>query len=170
MCSLLESAVFNSTIYLSNTQVLLHKSRLNSQDFIVPVCSVPYNERIVMANENEKSNWEKIKSFFWNAIVGAIIISIVGFSWLGWVTGGTAQQEAKQMSEEAVNDRLAKICVYQAIQDPGKDQKLKELKEKSSYEKDDYVMKQGWATMPGEEEPEREVADKCAELLLDISQ
>ena len=57
-----------------------------------------------MANENEKSNWEKIKSFFWNAIVGAIIISIVGFSWLGWVTGGTAQQEAKQMSEEAVND------------------------------------------------------------------
>jgi len=123
-----------------------------------------------MANENEKSNWEKIKSFFWNAIVGAIIISIVGFSWLGWVTGGTAQQEAKQMSEEAVNDRLAKICVYQAIQDSGKDLKLKELKEKSSYEKDDYVMKQGWATMPGEEEPEREVADKCAELLLDISQ
>ena len=51
-----------------------------------------------MANENEKSNWEKIKSFFWNAIVGAIIISIVGFSWLGGVTGGTAQQEAKQMS------------------------------------------------------------------------
>ena len=123
-----------------------------------------------MANENEKSNWEKIKSFFWNAIVGAIIISIVGFSWLGWVTGGTAQQEAKQMSEEAVNDRLSKICVYQAIQDPRKDLKLKELKEKSSYEKDDYVMKQGWATMPSEEEPEREVADKCAELLLDISQ
>ena len=123
-----------------------------------------------MANENEKSNWEKIKSFFWNAIVGAIIISIVGFGWLGWVTGGTAQQEAKQMSEEAVNDRLTKICVYQAIQDPGKDLKLKELKEKSSYETDDYVMKQGWATMPGEEEPERVVADKCAKLLLDISQ
>ena len=123
-----------------------------------------------MANENEKSNWEKIKSFFWNAIVGAIIISIVGFSWLGWVTGGTAQQEAKQMSEEAVNDRLAKICVYQAIQDSGKDLKLKELKEKSSYEIDDYVMKQGWATMPGEQDRERVVADKCAKLLLDISQ
>ena len=123
-----------------------------------------------METGNEKLNWEKIKSFFWNAIVGAILISIVGFSWLGWVTGGTAQQEANQMSEEAVNDRLAKICVYQAIQDQGKDLKLKELKEKSSYEIDDYVMKQGWATMPGEEEPERVVADKCAELLLDISQ
>ena len=123
-----------------------------------------------MANENEKSNWEKIKSFFWNAIVGAIIISIVGFSWLGWVTGGTAQQEAKQSAKKSVNDRLAKICVYQFGKDPEKDLKLKELKEKSSYEKDDYVMKQGWATMPGEEEPERVVADKCAKLLLDISQ
>ena len=123
-----------------------------------------------MANENEKSNWEKIKSFFWNAIVGAILISIVGFSWLGWVTGGTAQQEANQMSEEAVNDRLAKICVYQFGKDPEKDLKLKELKEKSMWNRGDYLKNQGWATMPGEEEPERGVADKCAELLLDISQ
>jgi len=123
-----------------------------------------------MAIGIEKLNWEKIKSFFWNAIVGAILISIVGFNWWGWVLESTANQKAKQMSEEAVNDRLAKICVYQAIQDPGKDLKLKELKEKSSYERDDYVMKQDWATMPGEEEPERVVADKCAELLLDISQ
>jgi hypothetical protein len=122
-----------------------------------------------MAIGIEKLNWEKIKSFFWNAIVGAILISIVGFSWLGWVLESTAQLEAKQMSEEDVNDRLAKICIYQAIQDPGKDLKLEELKEKSSYERDDYVMKQGWATMPGEEEPERGVADKCAELILESS-
>jgi len=122
-----------------------------------------------MAIGIEKLNWEKIKSFFLNAIVGAILISIVGFSWLGWVLESTAQLEAKQMSEEDVNDRLAKICIYQAIQDPGKDLKLEELKEKSSYERDDYVMKQGWATMPGEEEPERGVADKCAELILESS-
>ena len=83
MCGLPESAVFNSPIYLSNIQVLHHKSRLDSQDFIVTVCSAPYNERIVMAIGIEKLNWEKIKSFFWNAIVGAILISIVGFSWLG---------------------------------------------------------------------------------------
>ena len=122
-----------------------------------------------METGNEKLNWEKIKSFFWNAIVGAILISIVGFSWLGWVLESTAQLEAKQSAEKSVNDRLAKICVYQAIQDPGKDLKLEELKEKSSYERDDYVMNQGWATMPGEEEPERGVADKCAELILESS-
>ena len=123
-----------------------------------------------MAFGIENLNWEKIKSFIGNAIVGAIVISIVGFSWLGWVLESTANQKAKHMSEEAVIVSLAEICVYQASQDPGKDLKLKELKEKSSYEIDDYVMKQGWATMPGEEEPERVVADKCAKLLLDISQ
>jgi hypothetical protein len=29
-----------------------------------------------------------------------------------------------------------------------------------------HVKKQGWATMPGEKEPESRVADECAELLL----
>jgi len=123
-----------------------------------------------MATGIEKLNWEKIKSFFWNAIVGAILISIVGFSWLGWVTGGTAQQEAKQSAEKSVNDRLAKICVYQASQDPEKDLKLKELKGKSSWNRGDYLKNQGWATMPDEEEPDHGVAEKCAELLMEIGQ
>ena len=123
-----------------------------------------------MAFGIEKINWEKIKSFTGNAIVGAIVISIVGFSWLGWVLESTANQKAKQMSEEAVIVSLAEICVYQASEDPGKDLKLKELIKKSSWTRGDYVIKQGWSTMAGEEEPESGVADKCAELLMDISQ
>ena len=51
-----------------------------------------------MAFGIEKINWEKIKSFTGNAIVGAIVISIVGFSWWGWVLESTANQKAKQMS------------------------------------------------------------------------
>ena len=122
-----------------------------------------------MATGNEKLNWEKIKSFFWNAIVGAILISIVGFSWLGWVTGGTAQQEAEQSAKKSVNDRLAKICVYQFGKDPEKDLKLEELKGRSSWNRGDYLKNQGWATMPGEEEPDHGVAEKCVELLMEIS-
>ena len=123
-----------------------------------------------MAFGIEKLNWEKIKTFIGNAIVGAIVISIVGFSWLGWVLESTANQKAKQMSEEAVIVSLAKICVYQASQDPGKDLKFKELIKESSWTRGDYVIKQGWSTMAGLEEPESGVADKCAKLLLDISQ
>ena len=123
-----------------------------------------------MAFGIENLNWEKIKSFIGNAIVGAIVMSIVGFSWLGWVLESTANQKAKQMSEEAVIVSLAEICVYQASQDPEKDLRLKELIKESSWTRDDYVIKQGWSTMAGEEEPESGVADKCAELLIDISQ
>ena len=123
-----------------------------------------------MAIGIEKLNWEKIKSFFWNAIVGAILISIVGFSWLGWVLESTAQLEATQSAEKSVNDRLAKICVYQFGKDPEKDLKLGELKGRSSWNRGDYLKNQGWATMPGEEEPDYGVAEKCAELLMEISQ
>ena len=123
-----------------------------------------------MAFGIENLNWEKIKSFIGNAIVGAIVMSIVGFSWLGWVLESTANQKAKQMSEEAVIINLSKICVYQASQDPEKDLKLKELIKESSWTRDDYVKKQGWSTIAGEEELERGVADKCAGLLMEISQ
>ena len=88
---------------------------------------------------------------------------------MGWVTGGTAQHEAKQSAKKSVNDRLAKICVYQFGNDPEKDLKLKELKGKSSWNRGDYLKNQGWATMPGEEEPVHGVAEKCAELLIQSS-
>ncbi len=120
--------------------------------------------------KSKKLSWAKIKPFFWTAVGGAIVITILGFSWWGWVTGGTAQQMAAQMAEEAVTERLAKICVYQFNQDPEKVQKLKELKEKSSWERDYYVKEQGWATMPGEDEPDGGAADKCVELIVKSSQ
>ena len=49
-------------------------------------------------------------------------------------------------------------------------EQIKELIEESSWTRDDYVKKQGWSTIAGEEEPERGVADKCAELLMEINQ
>ena len=111
-------------------------------------------------------NWEKIKTGLWGAIGGAIVLAIVGFAWGGWVTGGTA----RQMAEDVVVGRLAPICVEQYNQDSEKDQKLKELKEKASWERSDYVQNKGWATMPGEKNPDRKVAEKCADLVIQLSQ
>ena len=113
-------------------------------------------------------NWQKFKlgfwSVFWGAICGAIVIVVIGFKWGGWATGGTAQI----MAEEAVVDRLALICVAQFNQDSQKDQKLKELKQAGSWERDRYVEKQGWATMLGEKKPDSEVADECAKRIMEI--
>jgi len=113
-------------------------------------------------------NWkEKIKLVALGAIGGAIVLAIIGFAWGGWVTGGTAQEMAKEMADKAVIDRLAPICVLQSNQDPEKDKKLAELKELRSWDRRDYVEKQGWATMPGEKEPDGEVAGECASRLVE---
>ncbi len=115
-------------------------------------------------------NWEKIKTGLWGAIGGAIVLAIVGFAWGGWVTGETAQEMAEQMAEDAVVDRLAPICVEQFSQGTEKDLKLKELKAKISYLRREYVEKQGWATMPGEEKPDSKVAEKCRDRLIELGQ
>ena len=115
-------------------------------------------------------NWEKIKPALWSATGGAIVLAIIGFSWGGWVTGSTAQTMAEESAETAVVSRLAPICVEQFNQDSDKDMKLKELKEKSSWERGDYAKKHGWAIMPGEKEADRKVAVKCAELVMQLGQ
>ena len=113
-------------------------------------------------------NWkEKIKLIAWGAIGGAIVLAIIGFALGGWVTGGTAQEMAGEMAEKAVVDRLAPICVAQFKQDPEKDKKLEELKKADSWERRDYVKKQGWAIMPGEKESDYNVAREFARLLVE---
>jgi hypothetical protein len=105
----------------------------------------------------------------WACVASIVATMIVGFTWGGWVTGGTARKMADGVSEEAVARRLAPMCVVRFKQDVRKDQKLKGLRETGSYEQADYVKKQGWATMPGEPEPDAKVADECVKLLMSMS-
>ena len=115
-------------------------------------------------------NWDKFKLGLAGAVGGGIVVAIIGFAWGGWVTGGTAQKMAEELAQKAVVARLAPICVEQFNQDSAKDQKLTALKETDSWKRNDYVEKQGWATMPGEKEADSKVAGKCAELLADLGQ
>ncbi len=108
----------------------------------------------------------KVKLCLWGAVGGAIVISIIGFALGGWVTGGTAQK----MVEDAVVSRLTPICVEQFNRDSEKDQKLKGLKKEHSWKRDDYVEKQGWATMPGEKKPDSKVAEQCVTQLMKLGQ
>jgi hypothetical protein len=106
---------------------------------------------------------------FWSWVVSIALTMIIGFAWGGWVTGAASRRMAETVAEDAVADRLASICVGQFNQDPGKDQKLQALKETSTYERRAYIQDQGWATMPGDEEPDRAVADECVKLLMLIN-
>jgi len=109
------------------------------------------------------------KVVFWFLVAAIILTMITGFTWGGWMTGGTAERMASATAKDAVVQRLALICVAQFNQDAGKEPKFKELQETSAYQRDDYVRDQGWATMPGDEKPDSKVADTCARLLGQIS-
>jgi hypothetical protein len=120
--------------------------------------------------QSYRQRWEEARAtkkvVFGFAVAAVVLTLIVGFNWGGWVTGGSAQAMAK----EAVVQRLAAVCVAQFDQNLGKDQKLTELKDTSTWQRRAYVEKQGWATMPGEEKPNSKVADECAKRLVLIGQ
>ena len=66
-------------------------------------------------------------------------------------------------------NRLAPIAIAQFMQDPNKEERLKELKKLEFWgenSKSDYVQKQGWATMPGASQPNRRVATACGAKLV----
>ncbi len=109
---------------------------------------------------------EYIKPFAWGMAVGMVVLLIVIFS-AGWVvTSSSAKAMAQDISENAVLERLGPISVAQFMQDPNREARLKELKETDSWKRSDYVEKQGWATMPGETEADRDVANECTRRLM----
>jgi hypothetical protein len=101
------------------------------------------------------------------AIVGAIATMILGFSQGGWYTGGSAERLAQEKAEVAVIDALIPVCINQSKLDPEATAKLGKLTAiKTSYEQRDFVINAGWATMPAADEPNRELASKCADALM----
>jgi hypothetical protein len=103
---------------------------------------------------------------FWSWVGVVILTLVVGFEWGGWVTGGTSRSRAEAAGQDAVVARLAPICVYQADHDPQKAEKLQALEGTDSWSRADYVIRQGWATMPGDHEADSRVAEQCVTLLL----
>ncbi len=108
---------------------------------------------------------EWLKPALYGAAAGAVALAIVGFSWGGWVTGGTAKQLAANQAKLEVVAALAPICVEQSKQDPQVVDTLARLKDASSYQRSDMLMKAGWATMPGSSAPSRDVASACMQKL-----
>jgi hypothetical protein len=108
---------------------------------------------------------EWLKPGLYGAAAGAIALAIVGFSWGGWVTGGTAEKMASEQAQLEVIATLVPICVEQSSKDPQVVATLAQLKDASSYQRSDMLMKAGWATMPGSSDPNRNVARACMETL-----
>ena len=103
----------------------------------------------------------KAKYGIWGLILGAGAATIIGFNWGGWTTRGTSQQ----MTDAALLAARAAICVAQFSKGPNEQQRIKELKAVSSWDRASVIEKGGWDKMPGEEKANDAVARACAEGL-----
>ena len=106
------------------------------------------------------------KRLFQGLAVGVIGTLIIGFGWGGWNLGGTVEKKLETASRTSLVTALAPICADKFERAAKADNDLVvKLNAVSSWQRDDYLMKAGWATFPGGAEPDRGVADACAELL-----
>lgn len=110
---------------------------------------------------------EWLKPGSYGAVVGAIFVGIVGFSWGGWMTGGVAASFASEMAHDEVISALVPVCVDLAHTDKERVAKLATINEAASYQRRDAVMDAGWATVPGSDVPDSDLAQACI-IALDL--
>ena len=85
------------------------------------------------------------------AAAGAIATLIVGFSWGGWVTGGSAKELVQKSVSTALVSALSPVCVEKFQHSPEAAANLVELKKVNSWQQGSYIEKGGWATMHGDD-------------------
>lgn len=105
------------------------------------------------------------KHYFWGAVVGAVGVLMVTYSWKFMLTPGEAERLGKTRAEAAVAQALAPFCVDKFEHEKNAAAKLVELKKLDQYQQAAYIEKGGWATLPGSTTPNSGAAKTCAEIL-----
>src|ERR1700687_333068 len=106
-----------------------------------------------------------LKPALWGAVAGAVAISVIGFSTMGWTLGSTAERMAADRTESAIVNVLAPICVEKFQQQANSAAKLIEFKKAASWDQRALIEKGGWAMTPGTEKMNSAVAGACVDKL-----
>lgn len=105
-------------------------------------------------------------ALFWACAVTIVATMIIGFSWGGWVTGGTSRSMATTAGDVARGELASAICVDRFNAAPDAAAKRVEFKALTdSYKKRQFIETGGWATMPGKTSPDRLGVESCAVAL-----
>ncbi len=111
---------------------------------------------------------ESLRRLIHGAIAGMILTVVVGFSWfgygLGWKLGSTVESLATARTEAAIVAAYAPVCSRDFVRDATQ-ANWDGFKNESSWNRDNYLMKTSFATLPGTESPHRQIASACAEAL-----
>src|SRR5262249_12431520 len=108
---------------------------------------------------------ESLTRLLQGAFAGFLATVVIGFSWGGWTLGKTATKMAEQSANNAVVSVLAPLCVDKFQHGPAATATLDELKTIDSWKQGTFIVKGGWATFPGMEAPNNNVAEACAKML-----
>ena len=85
-------------------------------------------------------------ALFWACAGSVVVATIAGFSWGGWVTGGSAQDMAEDSAAQARQELAAVVCVDRFMAAPDAGVQLTALQEiERPYEQSKFVADGGWA-------------------------
>ena len=85
-------------------------------------------------------------ALFWSCGGCVVLATVVGFSWGGWTTGGSAQDMADKAAASARQELAAVVCVDRFMAAPDAGVQLTALQEiTSSYAQGKFVEEGGWA-------------------------
>lgn len=114
--------------------------------------------------------WEDFRPsktlWFWSVAGAVVLTMIVGFTAGGWTTGGTATEMAEDAARTARAELVANLCVERFVTGPNASQKLAELKDTSSYQRDTFITEGGWIKLAGMDRDAPGAADRCADELV----
>ena len=106
---------------------------------------------------------------FWSCAGSVVVALVVGFTWGGWVTGGTARDMSASAGDQSRYELASVICVERFLAAPDARVQLAELKAiDSSFRQRQFIEDGGWATMPSRDSAARQAADLCAKVLANL--
>jgi hypothetical protein len=113
-------------------------------------------------------DWRPSKTaLFWSCAGCVVATLIIGFSWGGWVTGGTAQELAEDAAEQASAQVAAAVCVKNFMGAADAGPQLASLKgNTSSWKRENFIEDGGWAMIDDQEYDG--AAELCAERLIEM--
>ncbi len=121
-------------------------------------------------SEGKMKNWEQFKPsktlWFWSCAGAAVLTMVVGFTAGGWVTNGTATEQAQNSTQQAVAQLAANICTSRFSASPDAGAMLTTLKETDSWKRDSFIEEGGWVTFADMKQPVDGAAELCADQLL----
>lgn len=81
------------------------------------------------------------------------------------MTAGEANKLAMTQAHDSAIAALVPVCLDNSRTDIDRIAKLSSIREMSNYKRRDAVIEAGWATIPGTDTPNRDLAQACMDAL-----